>query len=84
MYQKKFKDLNYFIDQGECGNAWKHISPDFDRIYNSKGARALVAVTESGALSSTITAEFCFSVPLDYADGKSRSNIMTDIPIKVI
>jgi alpha-mannosidase len=80
---KKFKDLNYFIDQGECGNAWKHISPDFDRIYNSKGARALVAVTESGALSSTITAEFCFSVPLDYADGKSRSNIMTDIPIKV-
>ena len=24
---KKFKDLNYFIDQGECGNAWKHISP---------------------------------------------------------
>ncbi|MCX7017604.1 MAG: glycoside hydrolase family 38 C-terminal domain-containing protein [bacterium] len=78
---KVFDQLNYLTDQGECGSAWRHVAPRFDRKYNSLGASASVAVAESGPLVSKISAEYEFSVPLDYADGNSRSDIMIDLPV---
>ncbi|HBC86750.1 MAG TPA: hypothetical protein DCZ94_07345 [Lentisphaeria bacterium] len=80
---KTFSNLNYLTDQGECGNAWMHRAPRFDRIYNSLSVKASLAVTESGPLVSKITAEFEFPVPADYADGKSRSMTMKNIPVRI-
>ncbi|MDF2937118.1 MAG: hypothetical protein K0Q90_2491 [Paenibacillaceae bacterium] len=80
---KAYSNLGYLSDQGECGNAWKHVAPRFDRKYNSLGVTAQVAVTESGLLSSTIEASYSFPVPVDYADGNSRSTVMTELPVKI-
>lgn len=80
---KQYSSLGYLTDQGECGNAWKHVAPRYDRKYNSLSAAAHVAVTESGSLSSTMEADFVFAVPMDYADGTSRSSILVDLPVKM-
>lgn len=80
---KAYSNLGYLTDQGECGNAWKHVAPRFDRKYNSLGVTAQVAVTESGELSSTIEASYSFPVPIDYADGNSRNTIMAELPVKI-
>lgn len=80
---KAYSNLGYLTDQGECGNAWKHVAPRYDRKYNSLSAAANVAVTESGSLSSTIEADFAFPVPIDYAGGNSRNTILTELPVKI-
>lgn len=80
---KKYKNLNYLRDQGETGNAWKHVPPVFDRVYNSLGVNANVCVKESGPLVSAITADFNFPVPTDYADGTTRSETLIDLPVKI-
>ncbi|WP_269524563.1 glycoside hydrolase family 38 C-terminal domain-containing protein [Coraliomargarita parva] len=83
MTGKTYSEINYFTDQGECGNAWKHDAPTYDRTYNSLGVQANVAVSESGPLRSSITADFEFKVPLDYADGSTRSDILVGLPVKI-
>jgi len=80
---KVYANLNYLTDQGEVGNAWKHVSPTFDRKYNSLSARANVAVTIDGPVVAAITADYVMAVPIDYADGKSRNTIMVDLPVQV-
>ncbi|MFW5981296.1 MAG: alpha-mannosidase [bacterium] len=81
---KYYSNLNYFSDQGEGGNAWQHQDLQFDKKYTSLGVRANIAVLESGPLSSTISAEFDFPVPIDSPDGQKRNDIMVDLPIKVL
>ncbi len=81
---KVYRNLNYLTDQGEVGNAWRHGTPTFDRIYNSLSARADICVTESGPVSSAITAQYSLAVPVDYADGKSRNDTLVDLPVKVL
>lgn len=80
---KLYKNLNYLMDQGECGNAWKHVSPVYDRKYVSLGVSANIAVLENGPLASTISAEYKFPVPVDYADGSSRNDRLIDMPVIV-
>ncbi|MCL6457046.1 MAG: hypothetical protein K6T85_03480 [Gorillibacterium sp.] len=80
---KTYTQLGYLSDQGECGNAWKHVSPRYDRKYNSLSVQANIAITESGCLSCTIEADYVFPVPMDYADGDSRSTILSDLPIRI-
>ncbi len=77
---KLYKGLNYYTSQGEVGNAWKHVSPESDRIYSSIGENARVYVSESGELTGTIVCESKFSVP-ESCEVKP-SNIYSDIPIK--
>jgi hypothetical protein len=79
---KLYRGLNYLSDQGECGNAWKHVPPRFDRIYSSLGASASVAVVERGPLVARIAAEYEFPVPADYADGDSRSERLVPLPVR--
>jgi len=78
-----YEDLNYLADQGESGNAWKHVAPTHDRIYHTLGVQARVAVVESGPLASRISAEYEFQVPADYAGGNSRSERMVKLPVRV-
>jgi mannosylglycerate hydrolase len=80
---KQYVNINYLSDQGECGNAWKHEPPVYDRKYNSLGVQANVSITESGPLRSTITADFGFKVPIDYADGSTRNDILVSLPVKI-
>jgi hypothetical protein len=75
--------LNHLIDQGESGNAWKHVSPRYDRKHVSLGVAARVAVTESGPLVGVIRADYEFPVPADYADGLRRSETLVNLPVRV-
>ena len=81
---KLYQNLNYLSDEGEVGNAWRHVAPVFDRKYQSLGARADVAVVENGPLSSAISAQYTFAVPLDYADGTRRNEQLVELPVKVL
>ncbi len=81
---KHYYNLNYLSDQGECGNAWKHMSPVYDRKYVSLGVDANISIIENGPLVSRIQAEYNFAVPADYADGLSRNKKLVDLPVKVI
>jgi mannosylglycerate hydrolase len=80
---KIYAQLNYLSDQGESGNAWEHVSPQYDRKYNSLGERASIAVVESGPLVSVISAEFDFFVPTDCGDGRGRSGQLVPLPVRV-
>ena len=79
---KQYKNLNYFTSQGEVGNAWKHVAPEFDKKFMSLGANAKVYTTESGELTGSIAAEFDFEVPESCA--VNPSEIYTKIPVKII
>jgi mannosylglycerate hydrolase len=81
---KTYCGLNYLIDSGECGNAWQHVAPTFDRVYTSQGVCARLAVIESGPLVSAIAVDYTFAVPVDYADGLRRSDTMIDLPVLVV
>ena len=78
-----FDQLNYLLDQGECGNAWKHVPPARDRVFNSLGASARVAITEQGPLLCTITASLLFDVPADQGNANSRSEEMIGLPVVI-
>lgn len=81
--EKVYHQINYLSDQGECGNAWKHVSPTHDRVYNSLGVSARICVTQSGPLVSVIEASFDFEVPQDYGMGLERSDQSVTIPVTV-
>lgn len=78
-----FSHLNYLSDAGETGNAWNHVPPQFDRVYNSLGVAAQISIVESGLLAASFLVEYRFPVPVDYADGTSRSKVMVDLPVQV-
>lgn len=78
-----YAGLNYLRDQGEVGNAWKHVDPRFDRVYSSLGVSARTQVIESGPLLGAIRADYAFPVPLDFGDGKRRSETHVDLPVSV-
>ncbi len=77
---KQYKGLNSLTLQGEVGNAWQHVSPEFDRKYSSIGVNAKVYTTVSGELTGSICVEFDFEVPESCA--VNPSNIYTKIPVK--
>lgn len=79
---KRYSRLNYFTSQGEVGNAWKHVSPEFDKKFMSIGAAAKVYTTESGELTGSVAAEFDFEVPSSCE--VNPSEIYTKIPIRVV
>jgi hypothetical protein len=80
---KVYEGVNYLTSQGECGNAWKHVAPTFDRKYTSVGANAVICVKESGPLVGTIEVAYDFEVPADYGDGSGRSETLVKIPVRV-
>lgn len=81
---RTYESLNHLVDQGECGNAWKHVPPTHDRVYSSLGVAADVAVVERGPLVSSVSATYQFRVPADYGRGDERSELMTALPVRVL
>lgn len=80
---RAYRGLNYLRDQGECGNAWKHVSPAFDQTLTSLGVTASVRILENGPLVATLAADFEFVVPLDYADGTRRNDAQVRLPVRM-
>ncbi len=80
---KIYRNQNYLRDQGETGNAWKHVPPTFDEVFSSLGSQAVIRVVENGRLVSAIVAEYEFPVPVDYADGTGRNAATISLPIRV-
>jgi mannosylglycerate hydrolase len=81
---KEYRNLNYLSDEGEAGNAWRHLAPLRDRKYCTLGAHADLMVCESGPLVSSICARYDFPVPLDYLDGTTRNPLLVPLPVEVL
>jgi alpha-mannosidase len=81
--RRTYENLNYLRDDGECGNAWKHVSLRFDRTFDSLGVKASVKVLENGPLVTVLAADYKFPVPSDYADGTRRSKQLVELPVHV-
>jgi len=81
---RTFRGINSLRDQGEVGNAWKHVPPVYDRICTSLGAAADITVLESGPLVCAIAARFALEVPVDAADGRRRSAATVSLPVEIV
>ena len=79
---KLYKGLNYLSSQGEVGNAWKHVAPDFDRKYTSVGTGASIAVTERGPLVGSITVNMEFEVPADCEKVQNERTVA--LPVEIV
>ena len=60
----EYRGLNYFEDRGEVGDYWIGAFPLKDRIVNSIGSSAELAVIEDGPLSCSIQAQLGMNLPV--------------------
>lgn len=60
---KLYQGLNYFQDEGDCGDYWMYYPPYHNQTYCSKGGAASVRLEDNGPLSATITAELTMELP---------------------
>jgi len=76
--------LNYFLDMGDKGNMWMSDSQGNNKMINSFGVPAKVAVTINGPLVVKFEIEFRMSLPAEYDWIKQkRSDTEKEMPIKV-
>ena len=53
--------LNYLTDQGECGDAWKHVAPVSDEIVSSNSASANIVLTADTPLYASYRVSYTMS-----------------------
>ena len=58
-----FDELHYFVDDGEAGHAWMHVSPAFDRVVDSRGFPVNIALEENGPLLARYRVEYLMRIP---------------------
>lgn len=58
-----FRDLHYFLDEGEAGHAWMHVRPAFDRAVDSRGFPVSIALEEDGPLLARFRVEYRMRIP---------------------
>lgn len=68
---KTFGGLNFFVDDGEAGMAWRHIPPAFDRVVSSRGSPRTISLVESGPLVSSFRIEVTMTIPLELDEAGS-------------
>ncbi len=78
---KTYGPLNYFLDEGVAGNAWKHDSPANHTRHNTLGAQAQLALVRDGALEATIEARLSLRIPVDLENREAPDGRYTEIPI---
>lgn len=83
---KMFNDLNYFEDEGDCGDYWIYYPPYNNKKVTSKGLNAEIWTEENNSLSCTIAAKVKMSIPayahrhMNGIKGESkRSDEMTEM-----
>ena len=80
--ERWYRQLNYLTDVGEGGDAWEHKEPAVDRRYDTLRIPARLAITESGPLTSAITAEYSLQLPRQINPDGTRS---TDLePMRIV
>lgn len=85
---KQYRGLNYFQDEGDCGDYWMYYPPYQNRIYSSRGYAASIWLEDNGPLSATIAAKLAMELPVcaDRPDngikGKSRRSDKT-APVEI-
>ncbi len=84
-----YENLNYFEDGGEMGHSWSHVSPIKDLIVSSRGVKAKLSRTLSGAVANSVKAEFAIKIPSDtprssdYKDWRQSERAAKDlVPVK--
>jgi len=76
--------LNYFMDCGDRGNMWMHDPPGSDRVINSLGSRAEVAVTVHGPLAVKLSVRLRLPLPASFDWARQRrSETERELPIRV-
>jgi len=58
-----YRDLHYFVDEGEAGHAWMHVRPAYDRAVDSRGFPVSVALEEDGPLLARFRVEYRMRIP---------------------
>ena len=58
-----YRDLHYFIDNGEAGHAWMHHDPAHDRVIDSRGFAASIDLEEDGALLTRYRVTWHMRIP---------------------
>lgn len=86
---RQYSGLNYFQDEGDCGDYWMYYPPYHNRIYSSKGCSASVWLEDNGPLSATIAAQIVMELPAraDRPDNgvKGRSGRSEEtVPVKLL
>lgn len=79
---RKYENINYLTSQGEIGNAWKHVSPENDKVFDSLKVNADVSTVENGKISGSIKAEYEFTVPKDCETVQSKETVK--LPVSVV
>ncbi|MBO4734631.1 MAG: hypothetical protein J5662_09160, partial [Clostridia bacterium] len=79
---KVYENVNYMSSQGEIGNAWKHQSPENDRMFTSLNSNAEIKCIENGELSASFEVNYSFDVPKDCID--TQNSELVSIPVTVI
>ncbi len=81
---KKYENLNYLMDMGDRGNMWSYDNIPCDRIINSLGEKAVVAIAANGPLCVKFTVDYTMKLPKNYDFAKQlRSEVMVDMPVHV-
>ena len=79
--KSEYKNLCYILDQGEVGNAWRHQSPESDRIFSLLGCSANISLIEDGLFFTSYRADLLFEIPEKCPDEKDRSGNMVNLLI---
>lgn len=58
-----YPGLHYFLDDGEAGHAWMHVSPAWDSVIDSRGCPVVVALEENGPLLAGFRIEYRMRIP---------------------
>ena len=74
--------LNYLRDEGEAGNAWRHLPPEQDTVFDSRTVSAVRRVTTAGPLVQAVTVSYAFAVSED-GPGKVRSARLVELPVEI-
>ncbi len=58
-----YRDVHYFLDNGEAGHAWMHHDPAHDRVIDSRGFAVSIALEEDGALLTRYRVTWHMRIP---------------------
>jgi len=79
---KEFKNMHYFIDEGQVGSAHKYVTPVRNPMITSHGLNAKITLKENNELRATFKVEMEMEIPAaSTLDGRDRLRETVTMPI---
>ncbi len=80
--KKWFKEIAYFLDEGEAGHAWIHtpLKPFLTTI----NEKPIIRVIENGNLFTSVSIKYDWKIPYDRVHKKNQNKKFVKIPIDLI